>query len=130
MPMQAIKDKRWPVAGAVLAVFVIGSLVGGLGMHLFDRRHMLMPPPPATAFDKAIGHIQLNADQQAQVKSIIENTRSQLRDVRRDSQPRVMAIRRNSREQIQRVLTPEQWHMLEEEMKQEGYRPSEYRQNR
>jgi len=127
--MQAIKDKKWPVVCALM-VFVIGSLVGGLGTRLYDRRHPQMSPPPGVAIEKAMKNMQLNADQQAKVKSIIEDTRNQLRDVRRDSQPKVMAIRRHSREQMQGVLTPEQMRTLEEEMRRQGYHPSDYRQER
>jgi Spy/CpxP family protein refolding chaperone len=38
-------------------------------------------------------------------------------DVRKEESPKVSDIRRKARERLQSVLTPEQWHQLQEKMR-------------
>jgi len=61
--------------------------------------------------------LNLNSEQQTKVDAILEDTRSQLRDVRKEESPKVSDIRKKTRERLQSVLTPEQWRQLQEKMK-------------
>jgi Spy/CpxP family protein refolding chaperone len=117
--MQVFKDKKWQIVGAAVIIFVLGFLAGALSMNLYHRRQApLGSASPANRFEEALKHLNLNGDQQSQVQTIINETRSQLKDVRKDEQPKVMEIRKHARERLQTVLTPEQWKQLQEQMRQ------------
>jgi Spy/CpxP family protein refolding chaperone len=114
--MQIPKSKNWSVLSLVLVVFLLGLVVGALTMHLYRVRHKPSPGPQLVG--QAIRELNLTAEQQAQVEAILDDTRNQLRQVRRDSQPKVSEIRRQARQRLQGVLTPQQWQKLDEKMKQ------------
>ena len=116
--MQPMKGRRWQIVGAALVLFAVGCLVGALSMNLYHRRNLSGSDwSRRAAFDKALKQISLNADQQAKVDAILADTRNQLREVRKEESPRVGEIRRKTRERLQSVLTPDQWHQLQEQMK-------------
>ena len=116
--MQPIKSKRWRIVGAVLVLFAVGFLAGALSINLYHRRGGANPVTSRReAFAKALKQLNLNSDQQTKVDAILADTRGQLRDVRKEESPKVSDIRKKARERLQSVLTPEQWHQLQEKMK-------------
>lgn len=116
--MRPMESKRWGVMGAALALFILGCLVGALGMNLYHRRYSANNGwARRAAFQQALKQLNLSVDQQARVAAILADTRSQLRDVRKEESPRVGDIRRKTRERLQSVLTPDQWRQLQEQMK-------------
>jgi Spy/CpxP family protein refolding chaperone len=112
--MQAIKDKRWQVVAAALGLLGLGFLAGALSMNLYHRQGSTNQ---RTRFEQALKQLNLSGDQQGKVDAILADTRNQLRDVRKEESPRVSDIRKQARERLQSVLTPEQWHQLQEKMK-------------
>ncbi len=116
--MQAIKSSRWQILAAGIVVFALGILVGALGTNLYHRRGPTSQyAGRREAFAQAVKQLDLNSEQQAKVDAILEDTRSQLRDVRKEESPKVSDIRKKARERLQSVLTPEQWRQLQEKMK-------------
>ena len=115
--MQAIKSNRWRIVGAVLVLFGLGFLAGVLSMNLYHRRRGTDPGPRRGAFALALKQLNLNPEQQTKVDAILADTRSQLREVRKEESPRMSDIRKKARERLQSVLTPEQWRQLQEKMK-------------
>ena len=119
--MQAIKSNRWQILAAGIVVFALGILVGALGANLYHRRGPAnQNAARREAFAQALKQLNLNSEQQTKVDAILEDTRSQLRDVRKEESPKVSDIRKKTRERLQSVLTPEQWRQLQEKMKSYG----------
>ena len=119
--MQPIKSRRWKIVVAALVLLGLGFLAGALSMNLYHRRGAANPVSSRReAFEQALKQLNLNPDQQAKVDAILADTRSQLRDVRKEESPRVGDIRKKARERLQSVLTPDQWLQLQEKMKSGG----------
>ena len=117
--MQAMKNKKWQTVGVALVIFALGFLVGALSLNLYHRRAAAAQfVPPSVRFERALKQLNLSSDQQTKVQAILDETRSQLRDVRKDSQPKVTEIRDHARARLQAVLTPEQWRKLDDDMKE------------
>jgi Spy/CpxP family protein refolding chaperone len=124
--MQPIKSNRWRIVGAALCLFGLGLLAGALSMNLYHQRAGAKEAlPRRDAFEQALKQLNLNPDQQTKVDAILADTRSQLREVRKDESPKVSDIRKKARERLQSVLTPEQWRQLQEKMKGRDNRPGE-----
>lgn len=119
--MPAIRSNRGKVVGVALVLLGLGFLAGALSMNLYHRRGPANSGSSRReAFEQALKQLNLNADQQAKVDAILADTRSQLRDVRKEESPRVGDIRKKARERLQSVLTADQWRQLQEKMKSGG----------
>ncbi|MGH9928071.1 MAG: hypothetical protein ACREA9_02465, partial [Pyrinomonadaceae bacterium] len=58
--------------------------------------------------------LKLNDSQKIQVQQILGDTREQLQALRRESEPKVSEIRQRADEQLQKVLTPDQWQQFQQ----------------
>jgi Spy/CpxP family protein refolding chaperone len=123
MQMPSIRNK-WQVIAAALGVFILGFLAGGFSMNLYRNRHLPPKDDHSPQIKRIIDSLNLSADQKTQVEVIYNDTRSQLRDLRKESQPRVDEIRQKGRARLQTVLTPEQWKQLEDREKAEAAKQS------
>jgi Spy/CpxP family protein refolding chaperone len=102
---------KWNILAAALAIFALGFLAGALSLNLYRHRR---PDFGRGDFRGRIEKLNLTPDQKTQVEDIFNDTRGQLRDVRKESWPKVIEIRKQARTRLQAVLTPEQWKQLEE----------------
>ena len=105
--------KRFTAVSAVLAVFILGALVGALGTHLFYV-HQFRHPGFLSAFGThwiaADLHrrLDLTADQQSRVDAILADARRESRELRHQMAPRIEQLIETTRQRIEQVLTPEQ----------------------
>lgn len=119
--MENLTNNKWKVRGAVLMIFLLGFVAGGLSLnayHAWRSGNERRQPRLEKMFDS----LQLTQEQRAQVKQIFNDTREQIQSVRKDSEPKFEEIRRQADERLQKVLTPEQWEkfkQLKEEMRKQ-----------
>lgn len=109
--MNNIAKNRWQVRAAAAIIFVLGFSAGILALNVY--RGLARPNAPRDRFEQMSQRLQLNADQKVKVEQIFNDTREQLRAVRRESEPKVNAIRQQADERLRQVLTPEQWEKFQ-----------------
>ena len=111
---------KWKASVLVLAVFLLGMLVGGLGIHVMGSRaaaNNQQAPPPKTSEDvlKQLGaECSLTGDQEKQIKSIMDDVMSQYRDLYEPIRPQIEEVRQAGRQRMRAVLSPEQLPKFEE----------------
>ena len=123
---------KWKASVLVLAVFLLGLLVGGLGVHVMGSH--AAPPPPApmpTTSDEVVKQLDakcsLTSEQEKQIRAIMNDVMSQYRQLYEPIRPQIEEVRQAGRQRMRGVLTPEQLpkfeeylrHMDEERKKQE-----------
>ncbi|CAN5340834.1 hypothetical protein BH18ACI2_BH18ACI2_04810 [soil metagenome] len=109
--------KMWLV---VIAVFVLGCVTGASlsgvyrsradgGRQRMHGRH----GEGRDIFGKMRRDLNLNDEQAAQVRAILDETRREFHKLRAEARPRYDTIRQNSRTRIRAVLTPEQQQIFD-----------------
>lgn len=130
--MEATSKNKWQVRVAALVIFVLGFAAGALALNLYKKYRSNDRPASADnltmrgkRFDRMLDRLNLNAEQRAQMETIMRETRSELAAIRKESQPMVAEVRKRSRERMQQVLNRDQWQQLQEMMKKnkEGRAP-------
>ena len=111
MDMNNIIKNRWQVRVAAAVIFVLGFTAGILALNLY--RGLVRAGGPRDRIEQLSERLNLTADQKTKVQQIFGDTREQLRALRQESEPRVTEIRRQADEQLQQVLTPEQWQQFQ-----------------
>jgi Spy/CpxP family protein refolding chaperone len=110
----------------VVSVFVIGFLAGALSLNLYQQ--WISPNSPERGGDpsnrilrKMDERLSLTTEQEAQIKSILEETFSKYKGIRSEMEPRVKEFeprfneaRQQGREKIRSVLSAEQLPKYEE----------------
>lgn len=117
--MNNVAKNRWQVRIAASIIFVLGFAAGILALNVyrswgrtFDQRDR---------FEQLAERLNLNDDQKAKMQQILNDSREQLRAVRKESGPKMDEIRRQADGRLQTVLTPEQWQQFQkirDEMRQ------------
>jgi hypothetical protein len=108
----------------VLLVFVLGVAIGAVGISLVNRRVYGALGRPQAADQPRPGDqrpkgrtrlvknltvdLDLNAEQQKELTSILENTQSRYDAIRQQMNPQFDEVRQQSRDHIRQILTPEQ----------------------
>ena len=112
--MEAIKARR-EAAALVFVVFLLGVLLGGVGNHLWGSRvwgNQVSPAGTPPSREQVLANfnreLELTPDQQKQLGSILDDSRSKFRTLDRSLDPQRMQIRDQSRAQMRALLTPEQ----------------------
>ena len=120
------KKNRWQVRAAALFIFLLGFAAGALALNAYRAwSRGNAPANRQDRFEQMSERLKLNDDQKSQVQKILGDTRERLQALRKESEPRVTDIRRQADEQLQKVLTPEQWQQFQqmrEEMRGKGRR--------
>lgn len=111
----------------VIAVFVLGVAVGGLGMYLEGARVFAGHPAPqprlsptahrARVVDELTKELELNSDQQSQLRAILEQTGAGYKSIHDEESAKADAMRQKGREQIRAILTPNQLPKFEEQLR-------------
>jgi len=115
---------------SVLALFLMGMVIGAFGMHLFERHQMPWHGPaygmgmgrpgpshfPPHFMEKLEEQLGLTPEQSDQVHRIIAHGRLQAEALRHDVAPQVHAQMQETHRQIMEILTPEQRGHLEQLM--------------
>lgn len=105
---------NWQVRLAILLVFVVGFLAGGLAMNLYRSRQAPPRGGGRGAFEQMLDRLNLTQDQRTQVSEIFADARKQLSELRNESEPRFREVRKNTDERLRSVLTPEQWEQFQQ----------------
>ena len=111
--MDNVAKNRWQVRIAAMIIFVLGFSAGILALNVY--RGLASNRRPHDRMEQMAERLRLSADQKTKVQQIFNDTREQLRAVRRESQPKVNEIRRQADARFQEVLTPEQWQQFQTE---------------
>jgi len=101
----------------VLAVFVLGVAVGGLGGYLWTERVVHSAnghPVKRTPLERLTVELSLTPAQQDQVRVILADAKSQFDATYDTVRPQMDAIRQHGRRTIRAVLTQEQLPRFEE----------------
>ena len=100
------------VFGAVLSIFILGGVTGAALSSVYRLRAtgQAKPCPPAHQdfFESLQHNLNLNEQQATQVRSIVEETRDNYRQLRTEVSPRYDAIRQRARTRIRALLNPDQ----------------------
>ena len=121
-----VKRPSAKAIGLMVAVFVLGGLVGGLGTLLamrMDRR-----PHRRPFIDQLSQQLQLTPQQRTQIQAIFADAHKQFSAVYQQSQdqarPQYDAIRKNVHAKIRALLTPDQQTKFDAFLKRLGPPPS------
>jgi Spy/CpxP family protein refolding chaperone len=111
----------------VVGLFLLGIVIGALGMHLYDARHPAFPrrPPGAElgpgpgmwrdgAVDWLSQHLELTPEQKDQIVDILHESRAGAHALHQEMLPRVEEHIQATRERIEQTLTPQQREKLDE----------------
>lgn len=114
--------KRGEAAVLILVVFLLGALLGSVGNHLWGERVWGKqitngPPSKGQIVRDLTRELQLTADQQKQLSSIVDDTRAQVRALYNTVEPQHEQLRQRGRDRIRAVLTPDQRPKFEQFMK-------------
>jgi Spy/CpxP family protein refolding chaperone len=112
--MESSVNNKWQIRLAVLLIFVVGFVAGALTMNVYrTRRLSASEAGHRDRFERVMNQLNLTAEQRDQVKAILDDARSQLSEMRRESQPRFRAVREQTNARLQSVLTPPQWEQFQ-----------------
>ena len=112
--MDSRAKSKWQVRVAVLMLFVVGFIAGGLAMNIYRSRQGPPRGGGRGAFEHMLSRLNLTEDQKTQVSGIFDDARKQLGELRKESEPRFREVRKNTDERLQSVLTQEQWEQFQQ----------------
>lgn len=110
----ATTKARREAAALFFVVFLLGVLLGGVGVHLWGERVLgggapVNPNPTrAQVIAQCTHDLQLTPDQQKQMIAIIDDTRGKWAALYAPLDPQKEQIRQDGRAHIRAILTPEQ----------------------
>ncbi|MEK6287025.1 MAG: periplasmic heavy metal sensor [Acidobacteriota bacterium] len=112
--MDSNAKSKWQVRLAVLLLFVVGFIAGGLAMNIYRSRQWSPRAGGRGGFEQMLDKLNLTSDQRTEISGIFEDARKQLTELRKESEPRFRDVRKNTDERLQSVLTPEQWEQFQQ----------------
>ncbi len=120
-----MKLTRWTVALYMALVFACGGVVGAFGHRLYTVSGVSANAAQRSPeeFRKRFmadmkARLQLNDDQAAKLKTIMDDTRTRFREAREKFEPEMQKIREDQRQRISELLSPSQqseWQKIVEE---------------
>lgn len=117
--MDSKTKSKWQVRLAVLIIFAIGFVAGGLAMNFYrDQRGPSQFASTRGGFNRVVERLNLSPEQKTQVEAIFEEARAQLIAIRKESGPKFRDVRKQTDERMRAVLTPEQWEQFQQIMKE------------
>lgn len=110
---------RWMAIFAVLGVFFVGVLAGGLSIHIFYSRVLSEPGGPPFMASRFLAEgmarrLDLSELQEAEIDAILERTRKESEAMRSEMKPRVESLLERTAKEIAEILTPDQRARFEE----------------
>jgi len=106
---------KWKLWSGVVAVFIVGAIVGGLSATALIRGHFLqvMKSGPPRGVHKPIAEkltadLSLTQDQRAEVERIVRDFEPRFREFEQQARTGVRAIMNEMEARIREILTPEQ----------------------
>ena len=111
--MNITTKNRWQVRIATAIIFVLGFVAGIMALNVYRGLARGGERHPGNRIEMIAERLQLTEDQKTKVQEIFNDTREQVRAVRRESEPKMDEIRRQADGRLQTVLTPEQWQKFQ-----------------
>jgi len=124
--MESINSEKWRVRLAIVAIFLLGFVAGGLAVNLYRQSKVdgsqargqqpfhRMPG----GFEAMFKNLSLSDPQKQQVDQILADTRQRLQEIHRASQPQMDDIKKQTRERLKAVLTEAQWNQFQQQIKE------------
>jgi Spy/CpxP family protein refolding chaperone len=114
--MDSEKKGIWQIRLATLSIFLLGLIAGAFALHSYHLWFgAARQPTKHEKYEEAFNKLGMTEEQKAEVQKIIGETREKLVRLRQESEPRVQEIRAQSDENLQKVLTAEQWQRFQQE---------------
>ncbi len=101
----------------VVVVFLLGTALGGVGMHYWEARaygHRVIVPTHTEVVQQMTEQLSLTRDQQKQIVTISDDVHNRLKALQDQSKPQADAIRNDGRQKIRALLTPDQQPKFDE----------------
>ncbi|HEV2385956.1 MAG TPA: hypothetical protein VGS20_01760 [Candidatus Acidoferrales bacterium] len=119
--------------GLLIAVFVLGGVIGGLGTYMAGR--LRDSPRRSRVMDQLTQQVPLTADQQMQIRNILAASRQRYRIIYDQSQqqarPQYEALRADTRARIRKLLNSSQQPKFDEFIRRlDAERKAHEQQNR
>ena len=115
--MEIRSKSKWQIRLAVLTLLVIGFAAGVLATNFYHTRHLASSSQTrGNRFERVFEKLDLTAEQRDQVKTIFDDARAELAEIRKESEPKFSEVRKQTDEKLQAVLTPEQWQQFQQMM--------------
>jgi hypothetical protein len=111
--------KKWKAIVSIIIVFLLGALAGALVTHKIYQHRVegIMKGEPKTMREFVVRRLErelhLDANQQEQLRAIVEETHAEMRRVRRQFRPQIEEILARSQEKIRVLLRPDQFEKYE-----------------
>jgi hypothetical protein len=106
---------KWKAASLVVCVFLMGAVVGGLGVHVFGdriwstRASSANLPMTKDDFLQQLGQqLSLTPEQSQRIEGILADTVTQFHEIYAPISPQIEQARQQGRQRIRGVLSQEQ----------------------
>jgi len=125
--MESINSEKWRVRLAIVAIFLLGFVAGGLAVNLYRqskvdgsqaRNQPFHRGDRPGGFESMFKNLNLSDQQKQQVDQILSDTRQRLQEIHRASQPQMDDIKKQTRERLKTVLTEDQWNQFQQQIKE------------
>lgn len=106
--------KKWKAIAGVLLVFILGGLAGAFGTMCICRHRgeWMMRGGPHAYGERVVRRLdhelKLSEEQRRQVEVIVNDTRTEIRELRKQAQPKIDAVFNQAVGRISAILSPEQ----------------------
>ena len=111
------KNIRRKAGLLVVVVFLLGTALGGVGMHYWEARaysNRVVVPTHTEIMQQMTEQLSLTPDQQTQISAISDDIRNHMKALQEQTKPQSVAIRNDGRQKIRELLTPEQQPKFDE----------------
>jgi uncharacterized membrane protein len=92
----------------IVATFLLGAFTGGLATYIAQKQQSQNANTVTSVLTKVDQRVGLQAEQRAQVESILKDTRQHYKDLKEQTRPQYEAIRTSARAKIRNLLNAEQ----------------------
>lgn len=114
--MDSEKKSIWQIRLATLSIFLLGLISGAFALHSYHLWFgAAKEPTKQEKYEEAFNQLGLSEAQKSEVQKIVGETRDKLLRLRQESEPRVQEIRAQNDENLQKVMSPEQWQQFQQE---------------
>jgi hypothetical protein len=111
--------KQWKAIASVILVFLLGAMTGALVTHTIYRQKMenIIKDEPRTIREVIVQRLDrklsLDPAQLEQVRAIVRETHSEMKNVRKQIRPQIDDILTRSQAKVRAILRPDQLEKYE-----------------
>jgi hypothetical protein len=111
--------KQWKAIASVILVFLLGAMTGALVTHTIYRQKMenIIKDEPRTIREVIVQRLDrklsLDPAQLEQVRAIVRETHSEMKNVRKQIRPQIDEILTRSQAKVRAILRPDQFEKYE-----------------